>query len=702
MKMKIKKVMLILSAFVVVCTSFIQPLEVSASFNYNDTAPDWLVDFLNSLENHVLDSPNRFEQYKEYVKNKIARDEAMVFGALGAYNNNDGWLKGALLGGLLNRHAEFYNQPNKVYDYINGMYKDYPSQQPTNEPYYYSYEGTADNSLNASNNNFIDNPSYDYSTTNRYQSFVDNSDYSTHSYNYQWYNPMTNNYNECDTFYYDTTSNSYYYETSVGQVNYNNYVIDNGTHITYYIVQNDTQANTEFEFVYDIYYKLPDGRNSYDLRKDDVWGKYFVYNVMTYDSVAEDDGKTLGLWHFDGNTNDSSFWNNRSGIGSNIDYVESKFDKGKYFGGTSSSDLTLYLDECWFVPTDAYTLEWIEYHGTPVSTDNYARYILPSRRYFDFKDMRETYVHFALVFNGSAYNLFVNGVKQSLSNYTYTGTVIPSNKISYLDVESLCGFNISDSSIKILSAPISYIEWDFDNSVSKALSHYNSVIDEMRLSRGALYTDNYVPSAEPFTTNTVLVIPDDAKKGDIVIHSNYKVSDFRIGGAKPTFPSSNYVYVALDDNDIVTSVQQYQVNEWVEVSGRVYLGNDKTEDLVGYDMATFKLSEPSDEDNGSGDNSNDDNSNSGNSDNGFDLSGLGDGIVSLVNSISNVIGSALSSIGDLLESILNSLSVFTEFSSSFSLFLGQAFSFIPQEIWSIFGAGLSLLVLVGIIKMFRG
>ena len=233
------------------------------------------------------------------------------------------------------------------------------------------------------------------------------------------------------------------------------------------------------------------------------------------------------------------------------------------------------------------------------------------------------------------------------------------------------------------------------------ISHYDTLIDEIRLSKGALYTDDYVPSGEPFTTNNVLVIPDNAKKGDILIHSNYDVSDFRIGGAKPTYPSNNYVFVALDDDDVVTSVQQYQVNKWVDVSGRVYLGNDTTENLVGYDMAEFKVSDP-DDSNNSNNSDSENNDDEDDSASGSGLDSLLDGIRDIFDAIANIFGTILSSLSDFLTSALDLLTLFTNFANGFAGFLSQVFIFIPDEIWKVIGSGLSLIIIASIIMILKG
>lgn len=135
-------------------------------------------------------------------------------------------------------------------------------------------------------NNYVYNNA---STTNRYQ--VLNTTNNT------WYNPVTNNY----VTYNDITYNNEYNTFNITSNQYNTYITNNYTYVTY-VIQDTT---TESTWYYEIYYQLPDGRNTYDLKAEDIWGLGLSYDAVNYNSVAEDDG-TLGLWHFDGNLQDES------------------------------------------------------------------------------------------------------------------------------------------------------------------------------------------------------------------------------------------------------------------------------------------------------------------------------------------------------------------------------------------------------------
>ena len=53
------------------------------------------------------------------------------------------------------------------------------------------------------------------------------------------------------------------------------------------------------------YFQLPDGRNSYNLTADDVFGIPLAGEVINYDATPENDN-CVALYHFDGNITDAS------------------------------------------------------------------------------------------------------------------------------------------------------------------------------------------------------------------------------------------------------------------------------------------------------------------------------------------------------------------------------------------------------------
>ena len=127
---------------------------------------------------------------------------------------------------------------------------------------------------------------------------------------------------------------------------------------------------------------------------------------------------------------------------------------------------------------------------------------------------------------------------------------------------------------------------------SKYVTYFNrdSIIDEVRLSKGAIYTSDFSPSSQPFTTNSVLTAPENANENDVSFMTNHELGNVRIGGARPTYPANGDVYVSLKGNK-VESVQQYQENGWYGINGAIYR-NGEWVDLKGYDTPQHQIDDP--------------------------------------------------------------------------------------------------------------
>lgn len=189
---------------------------------------------------------------------------------------------------------------------------------------YYDSTGSSNN-MNYCNNNFsnVTNSGAKYENCyNSYSSTTTSYDNRTYSLvknvnnTLSVYSPITNSYTTYNSVSYNNNYNTYNFVTN----EYNYYITNNYTYVSYYITNNYTNEDSYYE----IYYEMPDGRNSYTLEKEDIWGEYLIYDIVTYDKVAEDDGKTLALYHFNGDTKDYSYWNN-----DNFPLASGSFSSGK-------------------------------------------------------------------------------------------------------------------------------------------------------------------------------------------------------------------------------------------------------------------------------------------------------------------------------------------------------------------------------------
>ena len=597
------------------------------------------------------------------------------------------------------------------------------------------------------------------------------------TYQYRWYNPITHNYDITNSYTYNTEYNMYNYTTYNVTNNYttNYYIQDNRTYITYYIINTNENTGEKEETYLQLYYQLPDGRNSYNLKASDLKGVYFPSKYSKYVSNAEDDGTTLGLWHLDGDLKDSSYWENTAGNAYNNKYTDGLYTSGKLFSDNENDYLELKLDKvslpstwtlewCEYLPNSGLTIEPIDNFSKLIGVGSYEdqstsplgftdvyykdsifRYKITLNGYLGIDDgafyesSSGSFVPYALVFQGGVYKFYSNGSLISEYNSkdisisllgdhdTSINSIIPSKTFS-----SFSGLSVSSDSIRFY---VSNEEIGTYRDSSAWLTFYchrngsihdhrccnpsftyyfnahkNAIIDEVRLSKGALYSgDSYVPSNQPYTTNSVLNVPEEPEKHEISFRTNTELSDVRFGGARQTYPTNGTIYVALDDNQKVESVQQYRQDGWYEIEASIYYG-DKWELLKGFDLSKISIDpgeeepdpdKPTDPDNP--DKPVDpDNPDDKDEDSGF-LGTIGKILSSILKGLGSFLTPLIEGIASLLEGIIGSISSVTSFlTGAFGDFLASAFNFIPEDIVNVVVLGISLSILATLIKILKG
>lgn len=639
--------------------------------------------------------------------------------------------------------------------------------------------------------NYIRNSGVSNSTTNKYSVYNENRTYNSttnnYDYTYNWYNPITNNYDITNEYYYNSTYNTYNYEINNNNYVTNYYIQDNSTHVTYYIIETNTDTDEVVKTLIDIYYQLPDGRNSYYLTAEDIHGIYFTSNYSQYVSVAEDDGTTLGLWHLDGDLKDSSYWNNTIGKAYSTNYVDSTYTGGYKFGNTDNDYLQLNLDNVDLPET--WTLEWVEYVpnnatisvgkvsspllinkavSSPISgytsfttegtTSDYKYYYYDEYYYLKsdivlenylgisggnlFEPVAGSYIPYAITYDGENYCFYVNG---QLTGISYVGNLratfsiylngsnhdtfeffnvsaypngsgidVTSDYIKFYSKSTLIENNVSDSDRLVYFGQYSsdglfYNSYSFYTRTKCKVfvsSHKNSVIDEVRLSSGVLYNEDYTPNSQPFETNNVLVVPTDPSKHEIAFRTNYEISDVRIGGVRPTYPTNGYIYISLDDDMCVEDIQQYQSNGWYSIEASIYSYEDIWETLKGFDMDYLTVinsgdnADDSGPGNGGGSNGGSDNGSSDSSSSG----GLGavlDAVTGIFDMLLKVVASIVNAITSFVDSVLKTLNSLTGFTNGFSSFLSASFGFLPEEAIALITSGIGLLIMLAVIKFLK-
>lgn len=304
-------------------------------------------------------------------------------------------------------------------------------------------------------------------------------------YNGDWYSVDSLIYDNSTHTY---TTNTYTYNYDNRTYEYKTYYID--YHINYTYVYNIGQSEILNEYTQ--YYKLPDGRSSADLTKEELEQLNLNIDVINYQAVA-DSSSLRALYHFDGDLDDSSFYANQNSVSwvntaASITYMDSgAFNGALYLTNNVDYRLSVLLGSS-FSPSSDWTVEFRMYcsgvssdeQDTASGTFTLFGYDALALKGNKFATNASAYSnlpvgvwnHYAFVKSGSTYSVYVNGSRS---------TTIGGNWV-----------NFSGKELKFFFP---------------ATNAYH-MIDELRVSDKAVYTENFIPSAVPFDTNVTLVLPD--------------------------------------------------------------------------------------------------------------------------------------------------------------------------------------------------
>lgn len=472
-----------------------------------------------------------------------------------------------------------------------------------------------------------------------------------------------------NTAYYNQTYNSYYIPVTYNDVDYNYFITYAPTYTNITYIQDG--CNDPAQAVSDNYYfELPDGRNSYNLTADDVFGIPLAGEVINYDAVPENDN-CVALYHFDGNIKDSS------GAGSVASFLEGSIPAyresdsyGQCLYLSSTDNLSITLPQELEAP---YTIEFRVNYGTnrtftPASSFFAIRSFASSGKYtneftssISIPDPRHELAEYLYLYeegveswsalvpflsflgvdgSDSVERISISCNTSSISAYRYSSvyyvyhqglkTYVPMTEYEHYNASAYAtavaaadkaraNNSFKPSSVYFSSFPLNretwynisivndgtqikwYREgvpftppdgWNVSNgcissvSLSGVAGLTYSCYDELRISKGALYSGEYTPHVGPFDVPTVLVTPDISAvpDGTVAVKSAVSVANFRVGGVRPSYPVEGSVYISLDADKKVTSCQQYQSGTWTECQGSVCKDGNWVE-LTGYSFA---------------------------------------------------------------------------------------------------------------------
>ena len=179
--------------------------------------------------------------------------------------------------------------------------------------------------------------------------------------------------NVIDQLIYDESSKTYYIDSHDTVNN----TVNNYYSWTYYINYTSITyigQSEEYNKYYEVYYELPDGRDSADLTAEELEQLNLSIDVVPYGRSA-DDASIRSLYHFDGDTRDSSYWNYCTDFtwntGASLTYMESGAFDGCLYLDEKEHDFTLTLPSS--VTSGDFTLQFRYYQSYTAApqTDSY-------------------------------------------------------------------------------------------------------------------------------------------------------------------------------------------------------------------------------------------------------------------------------------------------------------------------------------------
>lgn len=289
-----------------------------------------------------------------------------------------------------------------------------------------------------------------------------------------------------DSIIYDESTKTYYTNCSDFNNSYVTYNYSWTYHINYTSITYIGQTE-EYNKYYEVYYELPDGRDSADLTKEDLEQLNVSVDVLPY-TRAVDDVSLKSLYHFDGDTRDSSYWNYKTDFtwnsGASVTYMDAGVFEGALYLDEGEHDFTFTLSS--FIGSE-FTLQWRYYQSATAApvTDSYLR--------FGSTDV--------LKFNGS----------QIMNS---SGAVLSSIPVGTWNELCLTG---DGETVYFYINGVMVSSWPSYGYSSKEINfHFGSeqqtfkYFDELRFLSKDLYGSGtaYTPTAVPYDTNLTLVLPD--------------------------------------------------------------------------------------------------------------------------------------------------------------------------------------------------
>lgn len=296
-----------------------------------------------------------------------------------------------------------------------------------------------------------------------------------------------------DNVTYDASNTTYYLDASTSYDVDNNYYYNYEWHYTYHIDYTSITyigQTAEYDEVYEYYYQLPDGRSSADLTAEELQALNTQIDVLPYIRSA-DDTSIRALYHFDGDTRDSSYWSYAGEFnwvtGASITYMDAGAFNGALYLDENEHEFSIKLPSN--IGSGDFTMQFRYYQSAtpaPVSDSSIA-----------FGDTR------LFAFDGATIK---TGAGYLISNMP-VGTW---NEIAFVRHAGKTYWYLNGVSCVTGSA---YGATVFGDTITFSFGSEQQTFkyfDELRFVNKAVYQngESYIPSSVPFDTNLSLVLPD--------------------------------------------------------------------------------------------------------------------------------------------------------------------------------------------------
>lgn len=314
-----------------------------------------------------------------------------------------------------------------------------------------------------------------------------------------------------DGVIYDESTKTYYIDSHDSYNTYNYYTYQyyiNYTSITY------IGTTEEYDKHYEVYYQLPDGRSSADLTAEELEQLNLSIDVINYGRSA-DDVSLRSLYHFDGDTDDESYWNYCTDFtwnkGASLTYMDEGSFGGSLYLDETEHDFTLTLPSGLF---GDFTIQFRYYQSATAApqTDSYINLGSTAVMQFDGSNIKDG--------SGTTLSTMPVGSWNELALIRDSGTLY-----YYLN-----GVKIGSTANAAVFDKVTFHFGSGQQTFKK--------LDELRVLNTALQKGgaSYTPTSVPHDTNLALVLPDTAipvadEYWNLGFHGDASVFDFTNGAS---------------------------------------------------------------------------------------------------------------------------------------------------------------------------